>query len=300
MTMSKQAKPIIFITGASGMLGSQLMSDLSADYQPVALQRNKSDPHHPTWNYQSTLVQLGIKSPHAVIHLAGAGIADQRWTDDYKQLIRDSRIHGTDWLVKTMQSQPQQPDHFLCASAIGFYGHRPGEDLTEDSAAGENFVADLSVQWEAAAQKITSPQTRVTNLRFGLMLDKSGGALKNMLQPFKLGLGGRIGSGEQIYSWVSLADVSQAIMFLLEQPMDGPVNITAPNPVTNQVFTKTLAKQLNRPAFMPMPAALARLVFKDLANELLLADAKVMPQRLQQAGFKFQHTIIDQGIETAL
>lgn len=298
--MSKQAKPIIFITGASGMLGKQLMSDLSADYQPEALQRDKSDPHHPSWNYQSTLEQLGITAPHAVIHLAGAGIADKRWTDDYKQLIRDSRINGTEWLVNEMQSHAKQPQHFLCASAIGFYGHRPDETLTEDSDAGSNFVADLSVQWEAAAQKITSPQTRVTNLRFGLMLDKSGGALKNMLLPFKLGLGGRIGSGEQIYSWVSLADVSQAIMFLLKQTMEGPVNITAPNPVSNQVFTTTLAKQLNRPAFIPMPAALARLVFKDLADELLLADAKVMPERLQQAGFNFQHPTIDQGIQSAL
>ncbi|GAA4812657.1 epimerase [Marinicella pacifica] len=298
--MSTSAKPIVFITGASGMLGQQLMSDLSANYQPLALQRDKSVPHHPTWNYQSTLEQLGIKSPHAVIHLAGAGIADQRWTEDYKQLIRDSRINGTEWLVNEMQSHAKQPQHFLCASAIGFYGHRPGETLSEDSTAGDNFVAELAVQWEAATQKLADTHTRVTNLRFGLMLDRSGGALKNMLLPFKLGLGGRIGSGEQIYSWVSLADVSHAIMFLLDKPMDGPVNITAPNPVSNRVFTTTLAKQLNRPAFIPMPAALARLVFKDLADELLLADAKVMPQKLQQAGFKFQNPTIDQGIQSAL
>jgi hypothetical protein len=298
--MAIHSKPVIFITGASGMLGQQLMADLSDDYKSIALQRDKSDPHKPSWNYQQTLEKLEIKAPYAVIHLAGAGIADKRWTNAYKKLIFDSRIHGTDWLVKTIQSQPQQPELFLCASAIGFYGHRPGEQLNENSPAGDNFVADLSQHWETSAQQLQSPQTQVTNLRFGLMLDGSGGALKNMLLPFKLGLGGPIGSGEQMYSWVSLIDVSRAIGFLLKQPQSGPVNITAPQAVSNRMFTKSLAKQLNRPAFIPMPEWMARLVFKDLADELLLADALVLPEKLQQAGFSFEHTKIEQGLETAL
>jgi len=298
--MANNSKHVIFITGASGMLGQQLMADLSADYQPVALQRNKSDPHRPSWNYQQALAKHEIKAPYAVIHLAGAGIADKRWTDAYKKLIYDSRIHGTNDLVNTIQSQPQQPQLFLCASAIGYYGHRPGEQLTENSPAGDNFVADLSINWEASAQQLQSPQTHVTNLRFGLMLDRSGGALKNMLLPFKLGLGGRIGSGEQMYSWVSLDDVSRAIHFLLQKPMSGPVNITAPNAVTNKTFTQTLAKQLHRPAFLPMPEVMARLIFKDLADELLLADAHVVPDKLQNAGFRFKHPSIQEGLKAAL
>jgi len=298
--MSINKKPVVFITGASGMLGQQLMSDLSADYQPVALQRDKTDSHQPSWNYQQSLDELEIKVPFAVIHLAGAGIAAKRWTESYKQLIFDSRVNGTEWLVNEIQQTSYQPQIFLCASAIGYYGHRPKEQLTENSATGDNFVANLSQHWEASAQQLKSPQTRVTNLRFGLMLDRSGGALKNMLLPFKFGLGGRIGSGEQIYSWVSLADVSRAIEFLLQKPIDGPINITAPNAISNQVFTQTLAKQLHRPAFLPMPEFMARLIFKDLADELLLADAHVLPAKLQQAGFTFKHTNIEQGLEAAL
>lgn len=298
--MANNSKHVIFITGASGMLGQQLMADLSADYQPVALQRDKSDPHRPSWNYQQALAKYEIKAPYAVIHLAGAGIADKRWTDAYKKLIFDSRIHGTNDLVNTIKSQPQQPELFLCASAIGYYGHRPGEKLTEKSPAGDNFVADLSHHWEASAQQLQSPQTQVTNLRFGLMLDRSGGALKNMLLPFKLGLGGRIGSGEQMYSWVSLDDVSRAIKYLLQNPIKGPVNITAPNAVTNKTFTQTLAKQLHRPAFLPMPEVMARLIFKDLADELLLADAHVVPDKLQNAGFRFEHPSIPEGLKAAL
>ncbi|KAA3643730.1 MAG: TIGR01777 family protein [Proteobacteria bacterium] len=298
--MSDTSKPVIFITGATGMLGQLLLADLSADYQPVALQRDKSDPHRPSWNYQQALEEHDVKAPFAVIHLAGAGIADKRWTDAYKKLIFDSRIHGTNWLVNSIQSQSQQPQLFLCASAIGYYGHRPGEQLNEHSPAGDNFVADLSQHWEASAQQLQSPQTRVTNLRFGLMLDRSGGALKNMLLPFKLGLGGRIGSGEQMYSWVSLADVSRTIKYLLQNPITGPVNITAPHAVTNKTFTKTLARQLHRPAILPMPELMARLVFKDLADELLLADAHVLPDRLQNAGFRFNYPTIEQGLDAAL
>mgnify|MGYP001627823938 CR=1 FL=1 len=298
--MSKQTKPIIFITGASGMLGQQLMADLAKDYQPVALQRDKSDPHHPTWNYCESLQNHHIQQPFAVIHLAGAGIASQRWTDNYKQLIYDSRINGTNWLVNEIQNQPRQPEVFLCASAIGFYGHRPGEKLDESSDPGDNFVADLSQQWELSARQLADTDTRVVNMRFGLMLDQSGGALKNMLLPFKLGLGGRIGSGEQMYSWVSLVDVSRAIRYLMKQPLNGPVNITSKNPVTNQTFSKSLASQLSRPTFIPMPEWMARLIFKDLADELLLADACVLPAKLQSAGFSFQHEHINQGLEAAL
>ncbi len=298
--MPNNSKPVVFITGASGMLGQQLMADLSADYQPVDLQRDQTDLHHPSWNYQLTLEQFKIEAPYAVIHLAGAGIAAKRWTAKYKQLIYDSRINGTNWLIEEIKKSKQQPQVFLCASAIGYYGHRPGEQLTELSESGDNFVAHLSQKWEQSANQLTSQQTRVANLRFGLMLDASGGALKNMLLPFKLALGGRIGSGEQIYSWVSLADVSGAIAFLLKQPIEGPINITAPNAVSNKIFTKTLAQQLHRPAFLPMPEFMARLVFKDLADELLLADAYVLPNKLQAAGFKFKHQTIQQGLKAAL
>ena len=283
-------KPILFITGQNGMLGQQLKQTLADQYQIVGLERNTESLNKPSWNYRQMLTQLNIKAPHSVIHLAGAGIADKRWSEKQKGIIYDSRINGTQWLVNEIMSHQEQPKTFICASAIGYYGHRPAEQLTEDSAKGDNFVAKISENWELATERLDSATTRVINLRFGIILSKNGGALKDMILPFKLGLGGRLGTGQQQYSWISISDAVKAIRFLLGKPeLRGIYNLTSPNAVSNLDFTKALAKALNRPAFMHMPEFAVRLIFGEMADELLLADAHVLPERLLSAGFKFDH-----------
>jgi uncharacterized protein (TIGR01777 family) len=294
-------KPHVFITGQNGMVGQQLSLKLANHYTIVPLTRMNLDPSHPEWNYTETLQRLNIKAPFAVIHLAGAGIADKRWSKAYKQTIYNSRINGTQNLVNAINAQKHQPEVFMCASAIGYYGHRPNEILDEKASSGNNFVAKISRDWERESQNIDGDSTRVINLRFGMILDKSGGALKSMLLPFKFGLGGNLGQGKQIYSWVTLHDVTAATHHLLKaKEAQGVFNVTAEKPTSNKLFTKTLASCLNRPAFMHMPAPIVRLVFGEVADELLLADADVRPTRLINSGFSFTHNNIEQAIKHVL
>jgi uncharacterized protein (TIGR01777 family) len=299
-TIVSTTKPIIFVTGHTGMVGSALLNQLSGDYQVEPLIRDKSNPNQPRWNYQQKLRDCGIGKPFAVIHLAGAGIADKRWTAAQKQKLYDSRINGTNWLINTINQQPEQPDVFISASAIGYYGHQPGAELTESSPSGDNYVAEISRDWEAAADRLDAT-IRLVKLRFGMILDASGGALKNMMLPFKMGLGGRLGHGQQIYSWIGLNDVVRAIRFMLKNTdTEGVYNLTSPQPVSNQQFTKQLASALNRPAFFHQPAFLVRLAFGEVADELLLADAKVLPKRLQDAGFTFTYPELSAALQDAL
>ena len=295
------AKPIIFLTGQNGMLGQFLSHALADKYQIVGLTRDRQSASTPRWNYSPMLKQLKIKAPHAVIHLAGAGIADKRWTAKYKRIISGSRTAGTQWLVGEMMIHDDLPETFVCASAIGYYGHRPGEALTETSEGGDNFVAKVASYWEHACQRLDKTNVRVANLRSGMILSPSGGALKSMILPFKLGLGGRLGNGQQIYSWIAIDDAAKAIQFILEnKPMNGPINLTSPNPVSNKVFTATLADVLERPAFMHMPKMLVRLLFGGVANELLLADAAVQPAKLQAAGFEFDYPKLKPALQHLL
>lgn len=294
-------KPVIFVTGQNGLVGSHLKTSLADTYEIVGLERTNSSNNNPSWNYRQTLKKLAISAPDAVIHLAGAGIADKRWTQAYKQTIYESRINGTQWLADEILIHEVKPKAFLCASAIGYYGHRPGELLDESSSVGENFVAKIASQWEAATERLSRADVRVVNMRFGMILSPKSGALKEMLLPFKLGLGGRMGNGQQTYTWVALEDVNEAIRFLLNNSkIKGPINITAPNPVSNQVFAQSLAKALNRPAFIPMPKTLVRLIFGEVADELLLADAQVQPTRLLAAGFKFTQPDLSLYLNEAL
>jgi len=282
-------KPILFLTGQNGMLGQFLTHFLSDHYQVEGLVRDGQSPNNPRWNYQAKLKELGIKAPHAVIHLAGAGIADKRWSERHKQTISDSRTAGTQWLVDEILMHETHPAAFLCASAIGYYGHRPGEQLTEKSVMGNNFVAQVAAHWEHACHRLEKSAVRVANLRFGMILSPTGGALKDMRLPFKLGLGGRLGHGRQMYSWIAIDDAARAIQFILQdETLSGPINLTAPHAVSNTKFAQTLAQSLHRPAFMHMPATLVRLIFGEVADELLLADAHVLPERLTQAGFEFE------------
>lgn len=285
----KTTKPIVFITGQSGMVGTALSEFLSHNYHVHGLERTQSSANNPSWNYRQLLKKLNIDAPDIMIHLAGAGIADKRWNTNYKQIIYDSRINGTQWLVDEVLIHEQRPQLFLSASAIGFYGHRPGEVLTESAEAGSNFVAKISQNWEKATAPLSQAGIRTVNMRFGMILSQNGGALKEMLLPFKLGLGGRMGDGQQKYSWVAIEDVIHAINFLINNSnIEGAVNITSPNAVTNSDYTRFLAKALNRPAFFHMPKPVVRLAFGEVADELLLADAEVKPEKLTAAGYAFK------------
>ncbi len=294
-------KPILFLTGQNGMLGQQLTQNFAEHYQVVGLKRNNQAPNEPTWCYQQALDELNIAAPDVVVHLAGAGIADKRWNEKYKDIIYNSRVNGTQWLVNEIIEQKAKPHTFISASAIGYYGNRPNETLDEDSSNGDNFVAKIAVDWEQASQSLESVGTRIINLRFGMILSASGGALKDMILPFKLGLGGRLGSGQQQYSWISITDAIRAIDYLIKQTnCHGPFNLTSPNSVSNKEFTRTLANSLNRPAFMHMPAFMVGLIFGEMADELLLADADVSPKKLISAGFKFNQAQLAEALQEIL
>lgn len=295
----------ILITGGTGFIGQAMVKRwLKHNYQPTVLTRN---PNHwlNYWNNQLTCIsqfgQLDENSEFdAVINLAGESIVAKRWTTGRKLELRESRIALTESLVAFLQQLTSPPKVLLNASAIGFYGYHPGNKvLTENDQAADDFAATLCNDWEQAALKAQSSDMRICLMRFGVVLGQ-GGALQKMLLPFRLGLGGRISSGEQIMSWVHLEDLLSAIEFLLAQEtLSGPFNITSPNPITNSLFAKTLAAQLRRPAFFPVPSLMLKMMLGEGAD-LLLKGQKVLPKRLLEAGFEFQFTGLNEALTDIL
>jgi len=250
----------------------------------------------PWWNPAANQIDLGPGPFDAVVHLAGENIA-QRWTAEAKKRIRESRVDATRMLCAALAKQSPKPRVLIGASAIGIYGNRGDEVLTEESRAGEGFLAELCREWEAAALPAADAGIRVVNMRFGVLLDPSGGPLKNMLPPFRAGVAGRLGSGKQFISWATRHDAVRAIDHALNAPeLRGPVNVVSPHSVTNAEFTRTLARVLGRPAILHMPAFALRLLAGEMANEALLASARVVPERLEKGGFRFE----DGEIEPAL
>jgi hypothetical protein len=236
----------------------------------------------------------------AVIHLSGESVTG-RWTSAKKRRIRDSRVVSTRNLSQALASAEKKPTVFLCASAIGYYGNRGEEVLTEDSPSGTGFLAEVSREWEAATKPASDAGIRTVNLRIGIVLSRNGGALKPMLLPFRLGLGGRIGSGRQWWSWIHIDDLISAIWQILKtDAVSGPVNMTAPNPATNAEFTRTLATALHRPAILPIPAFAARLAFGELADEGLLSSARVKPKKLLASGFTFRFPNLGDALKALL
>jgi hypothetical protein len=237
----------------------------------------------------------------AVVHLAGENLSEGRWTEERKRRIRDSRIRGTELLSRSLASLDKRPEVLISASATGFYGNRGDDVLTEKSAAGSDFLADLCREWETATRPASEAGIRVLNARFGVVLSAKGGALPRMLTPFKLGLGGKIGDGRQFVSWISLEDAVNAILFGLEErALAGPVNIVAPEPVTNTELTRILGAQLSRPTFLAVPRFAMRLAFGELADEVLLSSARVMPERLLDQGFQFRFPTLSLALKQAL
>jgi uncharacterized protein (TIGR01777 family) len=241
----------------------------------------------------------------AAIHLSGSNVAAHRWTAAYKREMAESRVQSTRALATALAGLRNPPEVLLVASATGIYGNRGDELLNEDSAPGTGFLADLCRQWEAAAQPAVDAGIRVVHLRFGVVLGPASkthpGALDKMIPIFRLGLGGPLGNGRQWMSWISLQDTASAILFALEtRSLTGSVNVTAPNPVTNRELTRTLARQLHRPAFFPAPAFALRLALGEMADEALLSSARALPAKLNAAGFQFTHPTIDLAIAAAL
>jgi uncharacterized protein (TIGR01777 family) len=291
----------VLISGATGLVGSALVPFLTTGGHEAARLSRRAGPEDVAWDPVARELDAGaLEGMDGVVHLAGENIAG-RWTAARKERIRRSRIDGTRLLAERLASLDRKPRVLVCASAIGYYGDRGDEILREDSPAGSGFLAEVCREWEAAAEPARRAGIRVVHLRFGVILTSAGGALAQMLTPFRMGLGGRVGSGRQYLSWVSLDDAVGAIHHALtREGLHGPVNVVAPRPVTNLELTRTLGRVLSRPTLFPLPAFAARLVFGEMADALLLASARVVPERLQAAGYEFRHPDLEGALRHVL
>jgi len=283
----------ILITGSSGLVGTALIAQLQKEHDIVRLIRSKvTNPIREVfWDPANGVLDAGdLDGINAVVHLAGENIAGGRWNNEKKRRIRESRVQGTTLLCETLAGMEQPPDTLISASAIGYYGERGDEQLTENSEPGSGFLPEVCQKWEATTQPARDQGIRVVNLRIGIVLATKGGALKEMLTPFKLGVGGVMGSGKQFWSWIALDDLVGIIQFALaNESLSGPVNAVVPTPVTNAEFTRALGKVLHRPTFFPLPAFMAKTVLGEMAEALILASARVLPEKLQQNGYPYQH-----------
>ncbi|HTV01192.1 MAG TPA: TIGR01777 family oxidoreductase [Luteitalea sp.] len=299
----------IAITGASGLVGSALAPHLeSRGHEVIRLQRagrpgrGGKDAGAHTWS-----PERGLEHPErlgtidALVHLAGESVAGARWSPTVKARIRDSRVGPTRALAQSLATLAQLPHVMVSASAIGYYGDRGNEPLTEQSPPGNGFLADVCRDWERATEPASAAGVRVATTRFGIILDAHGGALGKMRLPFSLGLGGRLGSGEQIYSWVAIADVVGALTHAVERDaLRGPVNVTAPHPVSNAEFTRTLGRVLHRPAVIPVPAFALRAAVGELADAELLSSKRVLPAALEAADYQFAHPQLEGALRATL
>jgi len=299
----------ILVAGSSGLVGTALVKALGRDGHMVCrLMRPEStannevkDGFNVAWNPATGELGGAGVGPDAVVNLAGASIAGGRWTAERKAVLRASRIDTTRALVEALAKMNVRPSVLVSASAIGIYGNRGDELLTEESKAGADFLAGLAREWEAEALKAEALGIRVVLSRFGIILSREGGALAKMLLPFKLGAGGRLGSGQQWMSWVTLEDVVGILRMAIDKAaVRGAVNVVAPQPVKNAEFTKVLAKALHRPALFPAPAFALRLALGEMADALLLSSQRVLPQRLEQAGFRFAHADLTTALGAVL
>jgi uncharacterized protein (TIGR01777 family) len=287
----------IAITGASGLIGSALVGHLKSEGHTVQrlVRRTPVSPEEIQWDPKTGYVDLdALRGVDAVIHLAGAGVGDKRWNKKYKAEILNSRLHGTTAIAHAVNEV--KPQVFISASAIGWYGESGNRGVIESDKAGDDFLAAVCREWEGAADLVEG--VRTVKIRTGLVLDPTGGALGKMLPLFRFGLGGKMGNGKQWWSWITLHDLIRAITFMLEGTIAGPVNLTAPNPVTNQEFTSALARAMHRPALFPAPAIALKIALGGFSSEIL-GSKKVIPQVLTEAGFEWDYPHITSAL-TAL
>ena len=293
----------IVISGASGLIGTQLVTTLkSSGHEVVQLVRRTAGAGQIMWDPKSgKLDPASLEGCDAVIHLSGAGIGDKRWSDAYRREILVSRTATTLLLANTIASLQRKPSVFLSGSAIGIYGARGDEQLTETSAHGTGFLADVCEQWEAAAKPAIDAGVRTVFLRTGIVLSPKGGALKKLLPLFRLGIGGKFGNGKQWQSWISMDDEVASIIHLLTANVSGAVNLTAPQPVTNAEFTKVLARVVKRPAIVPVPTFAPKILLGgELADALLFTGQRVMPQALTASGYVFKHSTLESALRSLL
>ncbi len=296
---------IIAITGSSGLVGSALIRALEADghlVRPIVRRPPRDGKHEIRWDPAAGMIDATeMAIVDAVVHLAGENIAAHRWTRPFKDRILSSRVRGTSLLCETLAGLASRPAVLVSASAIGYYGDRGDEPLDESSPPGDGFLCEVCQQWEAATVPARDADIRVVNLRIGFVLSQRGGGLAKMLTPFRLGLGGVIGSGDQYMSWIAIDDLVRVIQFALAAAaVAGPVNAVTPTPVTNREFTKTLGRTLRRPTLCPMPAFAARLAFGEMADEMLLCSARVEPHALAAAGFAFEYPQLEPALRHLL
>jgi len=295
----------ILISGSSGLIGSTAATALKSDGHNVVHLVRPGKPPNPgdvQWDpMRATVDVAALEGVEVVIHLSGAGIADGRWTEERKQLLRSSRIDTTRVLVDSLSRLKQKPRVLIVASAIGYYGNRGDEILTESSTTGTDFLALVCRDWEAEASRAAARGIRTVMLRTGVVLSGKGGALPKMLTPFKLGVGGRLGSGQQWMSWIAIEDVVGIIRnAIANEQVRGPVNVVAPNPVRNEEFTRLLAAMLHRPAIFPAPAFMLRLAMGEMADAVLLGSDRVKPERMLAAGYKFRFEILEPALRAAV
>lgn len=307
----------VLVTGASGLIGTALVEALTARGDtaiPLRRSGGGAAPGAPTWDPTAGRIDLAGTAFDAVVHLAGEPIGDKKWTDDQKRRIRDSRVKSTELLVDALTALDTPPSVLVSGSAIGIYGNRKEDRLSVDEdtpidpslggspRAGDDFLADVCREWEAAAAPAAEAGIRTVLLRTGIVLSPGGGVLKRLLLPYRLGLGGKTGSGRQYMSWISLDDEVGAILKALDDSdISGPLNATAPHPVTNAIFSEMLGKVLHRPAFLPTPTFALKLVYGgELVENLLVGGQRVMPTRLLAAGYEFRHDIVERAFRELL
>lgn len=294
----------ILVTGSSGLIGSELVSFLQrSGYEVYKLVRSRADllEHEIAWDVDRGVINpLLLEGLDAVVHLAGENIMG-RWTTDKKERIRKSRVNGTRLLCQALCQLKYPPATFICASAVGYYGNRGDEILVEQSGVGHGFLAHVCEEWEEATRMAAEKGIRTLNLRIGFVLSAKGGGLKHMLTIFKWGLGGKIGTGQQYMSWITLDDLIRIILFLLrEEQLAGPINAVSPHPVTNEEWTKTLGHVLHRPTFFSMPTAVVQLLFGELGQEVFLNSTRVKPQKLEESNFHFDYPNLEEAFETLI
>ena len=294
----------VAVTGASGLIGTELCALLIREGAEVLrLTRHKPVKHGEVcWDRVAQIDSAALEGLDAVVHLAGANIADRKWTPEYKQMILDSRVQGTRLIAETLTGLRRPPSVLISASAVGYYGnHDPDDVLDEDAPVGDGFLAKVCQAWEVAAEPARAAGIRVVHPRLGMVVSGKGGALAKMLPPFKLGLGGRLGSGKQAVSWIALEDAAQLIAWLIQHPeIAGPVNVVAPECVTNVELTNSVAKALGRPVIASVPALAVKAMFGEMGRALLLEGACVTPRKALAAGFEFKYPTLEAALHEEL
>jgi uncharacterized protein (TIGR01777 family) len=293
----------VAISGSSGLIGSALRKRLAErgyEIKRMVRRRSASSRDEIAWSPEDNEMDATqLEGVDAIVNLAGESLA-QRWTERVKHRLWESRIRSTELLARSIATLTVKPAALLSGSAIGIYGDRGDEQLDEASLPGDGFLAELCCDWEAAAAPVERSGVRVVNLRTGIVLSRAGGALAQMLTPFRFGVGGKLGSGKQWMSWISLADVVSALEFLMGADISGPVNLVAPNPVTNEQFTRALANELHRPSLFTVPRFAMKLAFGEMADEAALASQRVAPRQLLESRFTFAHPTVEQALASVL